>query len=851
MKKKSFTRAAGVLLCLALALSLLPFGAFAVNLGTYTLDLSSGSTVTLNAAEGEAVSRTLTKAKDAGLISMTKGTATATSMVVYFDLDRDGTNDLDVKATIKSGKTQKVAFKANSGGSVHGDVPLTVPYTGSEDYYTKLTMKFPKAIATLTAQVTFNANGGTGEMPKVTVVKNKNYTLPDCGFTAPEGKAFDKWDLGAPGDSVTITKDTVVTAQWKDKDATPKNIDTIEITFIDTDLKAGQKPNFAAALSPASAAMATVKEEHWIDETAGRILSSDGTEWTIEEGHSYSYGLTLEAKDGYVFSESTSLSYDSANYPLSAIGYTLHVTGATLQLWDFAPEVDVIGDAVDRLELDLTKGGTSVAEPRCTALDNTLTGANAVSQVKYAGGAVDLDRDGTIDLSFDKTSGVMKLQPTMSLTEDFTLTLSGEGISYVTGKALTPYAKAVVFKMAPAARAYELDLSGEAVTLTGDEAEALINALQADDGALVRLTKSGASYLVDLDLDGKDDMKVTESGGAVTAERLETNSVAEKIALTTPLYKVIQQAAGSAPYLTHLTVKFKESEPPKDLGALTIDLSKNASVTLAQPQFEAFRASAGGLNFTHAIRAVTSGDFIKYDLDNDSVFDVQAEKKADGSGVFTVLESCTVSGARKLTVGAPELSVINATGSKAYYKDVTFKLPGAGPNPFLDVQESDYFYDAVLWAYYSDPQITVGVDDTHFGPDKTVTRGQCVTFLWRAMGEPEPTITVNPFADVSESEYWYKAILWAVEKGITVGTDATHFSPARTLSTHHIVTFLYRTLNPGMGGPNAGWDGEAEAWARENDPNHTNLPFGVNIAVSDSTPCPRADVVTFLYEALT
>ncbi len=84
-----------------------------------------------------------------------------------------------------------------------------------------------------------------------------------------------------------------------------------------------------------------------------------------------------------------------------------------------------------------------------------------------------------------------------------------------------------------------------------------------------------------------------------------------------------------------------------------------------------------------------------------------------------------------------------------------------------------------------------------------------------------------------------------------MGTDATHFSPSKTLSTHHIVTFLYRALNPGQGGPNGGWDGEAEAWARQNDPKNTGLPFGVNIAIKDEVPCPRADVVTFLYEALT
>ena len=165
--------------------------------------------------------------------------------------------------------------------------------------------------------------------------------------------------------------------------------------------------------------------------------------------------------------------------------------------------------------------------------------------------------------------------------------------------------------------------------------------------------------------------------------------------------------------------------------------------------------------------------------------------------------------------------------------------------PFVDVSENDYFYGPVNWAFFSDPQITVGVDGTHFGPDQTVTRGQCVTFLWRAMGCPAPTLAENPFQDVRNTEYWYQAILWAVENGITVGTDANHFSPSQTLSTHHIVTFLFRTMNPGRNG----WDGAAEAWARENDPRGTALPFGVDIPISDLTPCPRQDVVTFLYQA--
>ena len=162
-------------------------------------------------------------------------------------------------------------------------------------------------------------------------------------------------------------------------------------------------------------------------------------------------------------------------------------------------------------------------------------------------------------------------------------------------------------------------------------------------------------------------------------------------------------------------------------------------------------------------------------------------------------------------------------------------------NPFEDIRESDYFYDAVLWAYYAEPQVTNGIDATHFGPASTVTRGQAVTFLWRAVGCPEPANKHNPFVDVPESEYYYKPILWAVEKGITKGTDDTHFTPHQTCSTAHILTFLYRTLGIG----DNGWYEEAGAWAKD-----AGLLDGLTLAVSPEVDCPRADVVLFLYRQL-
>ena len=162
-------------------------------------------------------------------------------------------------------------------------------------------------------------------------------------------------------------------------------------------------------------------------------------------------------------------------------------------------------------------------------------------------------------------------------------------------------------------------------------------------------------------------------------------------------------------------------------------------------------------------------------------------------------------------------------------------------NPFVDVFDDDYYYDAVLWAYYADPQVTTGIDATHFGPDDTVTRGQAVTFLWRAMGCPEPSSKVSPFEDVTEGKYYYKAVLWAVEKGITNGTDANHFTPNQTCSTAHIITFLYRTMGIG----DNGWYQVAEAWAKG-----AGLLDGLKTTVAPGVDCPRCDVVLFLYRQL-
>jgi len=178
-------------------------------------------------------------------------------------------------------------------------------------------------------------------------------------------------------------------------------------------------------------------------------------------------------------------------------------------------------------------------------------------------------------------------------------------------------------------------------------------------------------------------------------------------------------------------------------------------------------------------------------------------------------------------------------------------------NPFYDVNGTDWFYSAVMWAYYNTPQVTNGKDESHFAPKASCTRAQVVTFLWRAAGRPEPSGSVKQFSDVPKTNsyaYCYDAILWAVENGITKGTDATHFSPNATVTRAQFVTFLWRYAGePAPKNMSCGFnDVDANAfyykavlWAVENGvtTGKTATQF------APGTTCTRCEVAAFMFRA--
>lgn len=159
---------------------------------------------------------------------------------------------------------------------------------------------------------------------------------------------------------------------------------------------------------------------------------------------------------------------------------------------------------------------------------------------------------------------------------------------------------------------------------------------------------------------------------------------------------------------------------------------------------------------------------------------------------------------------------------------------------FSDVHKSDYYADAVVWA--KETGVTGGTSATTFSPGSTVTRAQAVTFLWRAAGSPQPAAATSPFTDVTDTgAYYYDAVLWATEQGITGGVGNNRFSVDSTLTYDQMLAMLCRAAGDTATGDD--WSAAAVAWAKEH-----GLTNGLNFGAKNS--CPRSDVVYCLWKQL-
>lgn len=279
----------------------------------------------------------------------------------------------------------------------------------------------------------------------------------------------------------------------------------------------------------------------------------------------------------------------------------------------------------------------------------------------------------------------------------------------------------------------------------------------------------------------------------------------------------------------------------KGFNALSVS-GKSVSVSAASAGQQNLSVTADTLGSTWNSVTVSAAD-TRLTLDvGDSSVKVSSANNVSATIVGSNVYTDKSSGAKSVAVTPGGVTVSTASDS----------LSGAEETPvrFTDVPDGAYYADAVRWAVENG--ITSGTGENTFSPDAPCTRAQMVTFLWRANGSPEPKDSGNRFSDVSAGAYYYKAVLWAVENGITTGTGATTFSPDATVTRGQTVTFLHRAA----GSPQASgsrfsdvdsdaYYAAAVAWAVAN-----GITDGVSAtSFAPGSPCTRAQIVTFLYRA--
>ena len=352
---------------------------------------------------------------------------------------------------------------------------------------------------------------------------------------------------------------------------------------------------------------------------------------------------------------------------------------------------------------------------------------------------------------------------------------------------------------------------------------------KAVDSAVEAAAKAGTAPAIEVKVETGD--KTTAVKVDLPAKSLETLSAAEgaTLSITSDVADVVldsestaalaEQAAGSTVTVavkpaTGLNSAQKEAVE----GATVIDVS----VTSGGKQITDFGGGVLAVSVKYALPdGVSSAEVQVFYLTDGGALEAHETSYSGGKVTFTTTHLS------KYVIGTKSMMGIS----------------------FEDVLLGQYYYDAVAWAAKS--KITAGVTATMFAPDKTCTRAEIVSFLWRAAGSPEPKSASNPFTDVDSGAYYYKAVMWAVEEGITAGTSETTFSPDKTCTRAEAMAFLHRSEgSPAASGVGSFTDVPADAY-------YTNavawaVKSEITAGTSETTfspdkTCTRAEIVTFLY----
>ncbi|MDD5908285.1 MAG: S-layer homology domain-containing protein [Clostridia bacterium] len=668
--------------------------------------------------------------------------------------------------------------------------------------------------------VAFNANGGSGTMAPASANKGSSYTLPECGFTAPEGKQFAGWALTDDGEvitdaTITVKADTTLYAIWEDIPVT-----TYTVTF---------DPNGGSGSMDA----VTV----YSDENSYTLPECG---FTAPEGQQFKGWAT--SASGEVISDSTiTVIEDTTLYAIwKDISDTTCDKTADFTIGDGSAALALLNAAKTEGSADSTWDST-----------NKILTLSGVDFTTTAETAVILPDGATIELADGTTNTITSVYSGSEGEANFaynsygictptgSLTIEGSGQLTATGGTTSDSFGIWVYD--------NVTISGGTVTATGGAAP----------------ESSGISVYDDVDI----------SGGTVKATGGETDSESYGIFTYSSIKisggSVLAEASDSAgscaalysePDLTgYASYRWRCS---KDSGYTKGNFVWEPDYSYVEivPGSSGSSSGSGGSSSGGGSSAPTYPPTVTQPENGAVTVSPKAPRKGDTVTITPKPEDGYTVEQILVTDkdGNPVKVTNNGDGTFSFTQpagkvnvEVTFMEDNSMLNFFVDVPADAYYYDAVLWA--ADKEITGGTDAVHFSPDATCTRAQAVTFLWRAAGSPEPE-NVSSFADVPADSYYAKAVAWAVENGITTGTGDGKFSPDATCTRAQAMAFIWRSQKSvAADGVNPFTDVAADAyyagavqWAVEN---------GVTNGTSDTTfspasNCTRAQIVTFLFRCL-
>ena len=708
--------------------------------------------------------------------------------------------------------------------------------------------------------VTFDGNGGTGSMEPVTVEEGSRYVLPACGFTAPDGQEFKAWEIGGveynAGDGYVVLGNTEIKALWKDSTVIPT---TFTITFNANGGTGSMEP-------------VTVEEGSRYVLPACGFTAPDGQEFKAWEIG----GVEYNAGDGYVVlgnTEIKALWKDSTVIP-TTFTITFNANGGT-----------------GSMEPVTVEEGSRYVLPACgfTAPDGQEFKAWEIGGVEYNAG------DGYVVLGNTEIKALWKDSTVIPTT--FTITFNANGgtgsMEPVTVEEGSRYVLPACGFTAPDGQEFkaweiggvEYNAGDGYVVLGNTEIKALwkdstvipttftitfnanggtgsMEPVTVEEGSRYPLPTCGFIPPVNMQFSGwalSADGSVIADGAIMVTSNITLYAIWEPVPVNE--FVVFFDGNGGTPAVSSMmtighrlaflpgafrsgSYRFDGWYTERNGGELIATSTVFAANTIVYAHWTYTGGSGGSGGYVpgyYIIRATAgAGGSIT------PSGDVSVRAGANQTFTITPNRGYAVSDVKidGRSIGAVR-SYTFENISASHTIEVQFRVRSS----FVDVPSGSYYEDAVDWAVANG--ITTGTDAAHFSPDGICTRAQAVTFLWRAAGRPAPESRTMPFTDVPADSYYYDAVLWAVENGITKGTSSTTFSPDDTCTRAQIVTFLWRSeQSPAAGSSNPFTDVSADAYYAD------AVLWAVKEAITTGTTrttfspdaeCTRAQIVTFLW----